>query len=39
MVKSNHEIALMQLANKATLAAYEATYRALKEGMTQSDVS
>ncbi len=28
----------MQLANKATLAAYEAT-RALKGGMTQSDVS
>jgi Xaa-Pro dipeptidase len=39
MVKSNHEIALMQLANKATLAAYEATYLALREGMTQSDVS
>ena len=39
MVKSNHEIALMQLANKATLAAYEATYRALREGMTQSDFS
>jgi Xaa-Pro dipeptidase len=39
MVKSNHEIALMQLANKATLAAYEATYRALREDMTQSDFS
>ncbi len=39
MVKSDHEIALMQLANKATLAAYEATYLALREGMTQSDVS
>ena len=39
MVKSNHEIALMQLANKATLAAYEATYLALREGMTQSDFS
>jgi len=39
MVKSDHEIALMQLANKATLAAYEATYLALEEGMTQSDVS
>jgi len=37
MVKSDHEIALMQLANKATLAAYEATYLALREGMTQSD--
>jgi Xaa-Pro dipeptidase len=39
MVKSNHEIALMQLANKATLAAYEATYLTLREGMTQSDFS
>jgi Xaa-Pro dipeptidase len=39
MVKSNHEIELMRLANKVTLTAYEAVYRALKEGMTQSDVS
>ena len=39
MVKSDHEIALMQLANKATLAAYEATYLALRAGMTQSEVS
>jgi Xaa-Pro dipeptidase len=39
MVKSNHEIELMRLANKITLTAYEAVYRALKEGMTQSDVS
>jgi Xaa-Pro dipeptidase len=37
MIKSDHEIALMQLANKVTLTAYEATYRALREGMTQSD--
>jgi Xaa-Pro dipeptidase len=37
MVKSDHEIELMQLANKVTLTAYEATYRALREGMTQSD--
>jgi Xaa-Pro dipeptidase len=36
MVKSNHEIELMRLANKVTLTAYEAVYRALKEGMTQS---
>jgi len=36
MVKSDHEIELMQLANKATLTAYEAAYRALREGMTQS---
>jgi Xaa-Pro dipeptidase len=38
MVKSNAEIELMRLANKVTLAAYEAAYRALKEGMTQSAV-
>src|SRR5580698_6806575 len=35
MVKSDHEIELMQLANKVTLTAYEAAYRALREGMTQ----
>jgi Xaa-Pro dipeptidase len=39
MVKSNHEIELMQLANKITLTAYEAAYRAVKEGMTQSELS
>jgi Xaa-Pro dipeptidase len=37
MVKSNHEIELMRLANKVTLTAYEAAYRALREGMTQSE--
>ena len=37
MVKSDHEIELMQLANKVTLTAYEAAYHALREGMTQSD--
>jgi Xaa-Pro dipeptidase len=36
MVKSDHEIELMRLANKVTLTAYEAAYRALREGMTQS---
>jgi Xaa-Pro dipeptidase len=36
MVKSNHEIELMRLANKVTLTAYEAAYHALREGMTQS---
>jgi Xaa-Pro dipeptidase len=36
MVKSDHEIELMQLANKVTLTAYEAAYHALREGMTQS---
>jgi Xaa-Pro dipeptidase len=38
MVKSPHEIDLMRLASKVTLAAYEATYRSLKVGMTQRDV-
>jgi Xaa-Pro dipeptidase len=39
MIKSAHEIALMRLACQVTLAAYEAVYRALHEGMTQHDVS
>jgi Xaa-Pro dipeptidase len=39
MIKSPHEINLMRLAAKVTLAAYEATYRSLHEGMTQQDVS
>jgi Xaa-Pro dipeptidase len=34
-IKSAHEIALMRLANQVTLAAYEAVYHALREGMTQ----
>lgn len=39
MIKSRHEIDLMRLASKVTLAAYEATYRSLKVGMTQKDVA
>ena len=39
MIKSAHEIELMRLAAKVTLAAYEATYRSLKPGMTQKDVA
>lgn len=38
MIKSAHEIDLMRLAAKVTLAAYEATYRSLRAGMTQKDV-
>ncbi len=38
MIKSPHEIALMRLASQVTLAAYEATYRAIKDGMTQPQV-
>lgn len=35
MIKSEHEVALMRLAAQVTLAAYEAAYRAIKDGMTQ----
>jgi len=38
MVKSAHELALMQLACQVTLSVYEAVYRALREGMTQGQV-
>ncbi len=35
MIKSPHEVALMRLAAQVTLAAYEAAYLAVKDGMTQ----
>lgn len=35
-IKSPHEIALMRLASEVTLTAYEAAYRALRDGMTQA---
>ena len=35
MIKSGHEVALMRLAAQVTLAAYEAAYAAVKDGMTQ----
>ena len=35
MIKSANEIALMRLAAQVTLAAYEAAYLAVKDGMTQ----
>lgn len=37
MIKSAHEIALMRLASQVTLAAYEAAWKSLREGMTQND--
>ena len=37
MIKSSHEIALMRLASQ-TLAAYEAAYRAVKDGMTRPEL-
>ena len=35
--KSAHEIALMRLASRVTLKAYEAAWKSLKDGMTQND--
>ncbi|MBL8997219.1 MAG: M24 family metallopeptidase [Gemmatimonadetes bacterium] len=37
MVKDAHEIALMRHASQVTFRAYEAAWKSLKEGMTQSD--
>src|SRR2546422_241981 len=37
MTKDPHELALMRHASAVTLKAYEAAYRALQVGMTQSD--
>jgi Xaa-Pro dipeptidase len=39
MIKSAHELQLMTLANHATLAVYEAVYKALRPGRTQNDAS
>jgi Xaa-Pro dipeptidase len=39
MIKDAHELALMQVANNATLAVYKAVYEALQPGMTQHQVS
>ena len=36
-IKSEHEISLMRLAAKVTLAAYVAAHQALKPGMTNAD--
>ena len=38
-VKSSAELALMKLANEATLAVYEAVWKALKPGMTEQDIA
>ncbi len=37
VVKDEHELALMRHASLVTLKAYEAAWKSLKEGMTQSD--
>jgi Xaa-Pro dipeptidase len=39
MIKSAHEIALMRLASEVTLTAYEATWAALKPGMSPSQIT
>jgi Xaa-Pro dipeptidase len=37
-IKSPHEVALMRLACKATLAVYKAVFDSLREGMTDHDI-
>jgi Xaa-Pro dipeptidase len=37
MIKDAHELELMRLASTVTLRAYEAAYKSLREGMTQTD--
>jgi Xaa-Pro dipeptidase len=37
MIKSEHELELMRLANKVTLAAYEAAWKAIRPGMTDHE--
>ena len=39
MIKSPAEMALLRLASQVTLTAYEAAWKAVKEGMTQRDFS
>ena len=35
MIKSEHELELIRLANKVTLTAYQAAYQTIHEGMTE----
>jgi len=39
MIKSEHELELMKIANAATLSVYEAVFRALTPGMTAQEAS
>jgi len=39
MIKTQHEIDLMRLANEVTLAAYAAAYPLVRPGMTQTEIS
>lgn len=36
-IKSDHELALMRLASRVTLGAYEAAYRSIRPDMTQNE--
>jgi Xaa-Pro dipeptidase len=38
MIKSDHELELMRLANKVTLTAYQAAYQTIHEGMTKPEL-
>jgi Xaa-Pro dipeptidase len=38
MIKSEHELELMRLANQVTLTAYHAAYQTLHEGMTHAEL-
>src|SRR5882724_11206068 len=38
MLKSDHELELMSLANRVTLAAYQAAYHTLRDGMPQAEL-
>jgi len=38
MIKTDHEVALMRLAAKVTLIAYQSAYQALREGMTNGEL-
>lgn len=39
MIKTDHELELMGVANRVTLAAYHAAYQALHEGLTQAGLA
>ena len=39
MIKTQHEIDLLKLANEVTLAAYAAVYPLVRPGMTQTEIS
>jgi Xaa-Pro dipeptidase len=38
MIKSDHELELMRLANRVTWTAYKSAYQSLREGMSQAEL-